>query len=195
MNFLLSADTALLDAVYSLKCPFLDTVMPLISAPGDGGAVWILLTLVLMLFKKTRKTAYTMALALAAGLILGNLILKPLIARPRPYEFNPSVTLLVGRLEDYSFPSGHTLASFEAATVLLLRHRAKAIPAVILAALIAFSRLYLYVHYPSDVLGGILLGVAIAFGAKAAVDRFYVLYGRKTKKSTPNGRNENGGVS
>ena len=78
------------------------------------------------------------------------------------------------------------------ATLLRRRHRAKAISAVILAALFEFSRLFGYVHYPSDVLGGILLGVAIAFGAKAAVDRFYVLYGRKTKKSTQNGMNENG---
>lgn len=113
-----------------LRCPFLDAVMPFISGLGDGGAVWIGLTLVLMLFRKTRKTGYMMALALVLGLLIGNLTLKPLIARIRPYDANPDVTLLIDRLSDYSFPSGHTLASFEAAAVLLLQYRAKAIPAL-----------------------------------------------------------------
>ena len=78
---------------------------------------------------------------------------------------------LIDRLSDYSFPSGHTLASFEAAAVLLMQYRAKAVPALVLALLIAFSRLYLYVHYPSDVLAGALLGVAFACIARAAVRR------------------------
>ena len=112
-----------------------------------------------------------MALALVLGLLIGNLTLKPLIARIRPYDANPDVTLLIDRLSDYSFPSGHTLASFEAAAVLLLQYRAKAIPALVLALLIAFSRLYLYVHYPTDVLAGALLGVAFAFLARFAVER------------------------
>ena len=154
---LLAFDTAALDAIQGLRCPFLDAVMPFISGLGDGGAVWIGLTLVLMLFRKTRKTGYMMALAL--------------IARIRPYDANSDVTLLIDRLSDYSFPSGHTLASFEAAAVLLLQYRAKAIPALVLALLIAFSRLYLYVHYPTDVLAGALLGVAFAFLARFAVER------------------------
>lgn len=145
--------------------------MPFISGLGDGGAVWIGLTLVLMLFRKTRKTGYMMALALVLGLLIGNLTLKPLIARIRPYDANPDVTPLIDRLSDYSFPSGHTLASFEAAAVLLLQYRAKAIPALVLALLIAFSRLYLYVHYPTDVLAAALLGVAFAFLARFAVER------------------------
>ena len=111
----LAFDTAALDAIQGLRCPFLDAVMPFISGLGDGGAVWIGLTLVLMLFRKTRKTGYMMALALVLGLLIGNLTLKPLIARIRPYDANPDVTLLIDRLSDYSFPSCHTLASFEAA--------------------------------------------------------------------------------
>ena len=167
-----AAELAVLDWLQAhLRCDFLDAVMPFISGLGDGGAVWIGLTLVLMLFRKTRKTGYMMALALVLGLLIGNLTLKPLIARIRPYDANPDVTLLIDRLSDYSFPSGHTLASFEAAAVLLLQYRAKAIPALVLALLIAFSRLYLYVHYPTDVLAGALLGVAFAFLARFAVER------------------------
>ena len=143
---LLALDTAALDAIQGMRCAFLDAVMPFISKLGDGGAIWIALTLVLMLFRKTRRTGYMLALSLVLG-------------------------LLIDRLSDYSFPSGHTLASFEAATVLLLQYRAKAVPALVLALLIAFSRLYLYVHYPSDVLAGALLGVAFACIARAAVRR------------------------
>ena len=168
---LLALDTAARDAIQGMRCAFLDAVMPFISKLGDGGAIWIALTLVLMLFRKTRRTGYMLALSLVLGLLIGNLTLKPLIARVRPYDANPDFVLLIDRLSDYSFPSGHTLASFEAATVLLLQYRAKAVPALVLALLIAFSRLYLYVHYPSDVLAGALLGVAFACIARAAVRR------------------------
>ena len=169
---LLALDTAALDAIQGMRCAFLDAVMPFISKLGDGGAIWIALTLVLMLFRKTRRTGYMLALSLVLGLLIGNLTLKPLIARVRPYDANPYFVLLIDRLSDYSFPSGHTLASFEAAAVLLMQYRAKAVPALVLALLIAFSRLYLvHVHYPSDVLAGVLLGVAFACIARAAVRR------------------------
>ena len=164
---LLALDTAALDAIQGMRCAFLDAVMPFISKLGDGGAIWI----ALMLFRKTRRTGYMLALSLVLGLLIGNLTLKPLIARVRPYDANPDFVLLIDRLSDYSFPSGHTLASFEAAAVLLMQYRAKAVPALVLALLIAFSRLYLYVHYPSDVLAGALLGVAFACIARAAVKR------------------------
>jgi len=106
-----------------------------------------------------------MGLALLLGLILGNGVLKNVVGRLRPYDLDPT---LIPRLaaehlpSDLSFPSGHTLASFEAATVLFLYHRKSGIAALFLAALIAFSRLYLLVHFPSDVLFGALLGVGIA---------------------------------
>ena len=162
IEWLLALDTAALDAIQGMRCAFLDAVMPFISKLGDGGAIWIALTLVLMLFRKTRRTGYMLALSLVLGLLIG---------RVRPYDANPDFVLLIERLSDYSFPSGHTLASFEAAAVLLMQYRAKAVPALVLALLIAFSRLYLYVHYPSDVLAGALLGVAFACIARAAVKR------------------------
>ena len=86
---------------------------------------------------------------------------------------------MIARLSDYSFPSGHTLASFEAATVLMIRDKRIGVPALILAVIIAFSRLYLYVHYPTDVLAGMILGVSIGIFACKAVDLLYKRFDRK----------------
>ena len=154
-------------------CPFLDAVMPLITSLANGGIIWIIAAVLLLIFKKSRKTGFSVALALITGLIIGNLILKNLVGRIRPYEFNEGVEILVARLSDYSFPSGHTLASFEAATVLMIRDKRIGVPALILAVIIAFSRLYLYVHYPTDVLAGMILGVSIGIFACKAVDLLY----------------------
>ena len=106
-----------------------------------------------------------MGAALLFGFLVGNMTLKPLVGRIRPYDFNTlrEIPLLVERLSDYSFPSGHTLASLEGATVLLIRDKRLGIPAMIAAILVALSRLYLYVHYPTDVLAGALLGILFAF--------------------------------
>lgn len=154
-----------------LACPFLDAVMPVITSLANGGIIWIITAVLLLIFKKSRKTGFSIALALITGLIIGNLILKNLVGRIRPYEFNEGVEILVARLSDFSFPSGHTLASFEAATVLLIRDKRLGVPALVLAVAIAFSRLYLYVHYPTDVLAGIILGVLIGIFACNTVDR------------------------
>lgn len=170
----------LLDFIQNhIKCKFLDFLMPLITKLGDGGIFWIAVALLLICFKKTRRTGICVGTALLTGFIFGNLFLKNIVARTRPYDVNPSVPLLVERLGDYSFPSGHTLASFEAAAVLLIRDKRFGIPAIILAFLIALSRLYLYVHYPTDVIAGMLLGTAIAFFACFIVDAIY----RKAGKS------------
>ena len=91
------------------------------------------------------------------------LLLKPIIARPRPFTFRPELTLLVKAPRDFSFPSGHTAASFAAASALLFSKAKGWIPAMVLAALIALSRLYLYVHYPTDVLAGVVVGVLCGF--------------------------------
>jgi undecaprenyl-diphosphatase len=108
-----------------------------------------------------------MAIALALGLIFCNLLLKPLINRPRPFKVQADmgviINLLIKEPGPHSFPSGHTIASFEAATALALHNKKLGIPALILAGLIAFSRLYLYVHYPTDVIASVILGVGFAF--------------------------------
>lgn len=164
MNFLNNSEIVILDWIQEhFKCDFLDLVMPLISAMADLGAVWIILAVVLICFKKTRRTGLTVGLSLIMSLLAGNLILKPLFARIRPYDINTDVVLLTRRFTDYSFPSGHTLASFCAAGSLMFTDRRIGYPALVIAILIALSRLYLYVHYPTDVAASIILGLCFAY--------------------------------
>mgnify|MGYP000845196904 FL=1 len=122
-----------------LTCPFLDFLMPKLILLSNGGAVWLL----------------------AVGMLVGNVCLKNFIARPRPCWLDSSVRLLIADPTDYSFPSGHTLSSVIGATILTKTDRRFGYAAIPLAALIAFSRLYLYVHFPSDVLAAAVLGVMI----------------------------------
>lgn len=163
----------------NLACPFLDAVMPVITLFGEHGIFWIAVALLLIILSKTRKTGISMGIALLMGLIIGNLILKNVVGRIRPYDLNPGIEILVARLSDFSFPSGHTLASFEAATVLFIYNKRLGIPAVTLASLIALSRLYLYVHYPTDVLAGIILGIFIGIFSCYLTDKIYKHFRRK----------------
>ena len=158
-----SFDLPILDWIQAtLQSPFMDKFMPFITVFGNGGIFWIAWSVLLILFPKTRRTGLGMGFALMMGLIVCNLILKPGVARPRPYDMQAEmgviIDLLVKRSHDFSFPSGHTIASFEAAVVLLLNSPVMGIPAMILAVLVSFSRLYLYVHYPTDVLVSVVLG-------------------------------------
>ena len=162
-------DLPILDWIQAhLQSGLLDTIMPIITLFGEDGIFWIALSVLLIVLPKTRKIGLGMIFSLAIGLLICNITLKPLVARPRPYDFQlehfgVTINLLVEGLHDFSFPSGHTIASFEAATVLLKNSKKMGIPAMILAILIAFSRLYLYVHYPTDVIVAIVLGIVIAF--------------------------------
>lgn len=158
-----AVDTAILDFFQStIKCGFLDGTMAFFSFIGNSGIVWILLSLALLFFRKTRAMGIMALCAVVLGFLIGELCLKNIICRPRPFIANPDIILNIAPPSGYSFPSGHSCSSFAAATVMLLRDKRFGIPAVILAALIAFSRLYNYVHYPSDVLCGILLGILCA---------------------------------
>lgn len=163
-----SFDLPILDWIQAnLKNGFLNEVMPIITMFGDGGIFWIACAVILLCIPKTRKTGLGMAFALIMGLIVCNITLKPLVGRIRPYDFQEKlgvvIPLLTERMHDFSFPSGHTIASFEAATVLLINNKKLGIPAMILAVLIAFSRLYLYVHYPTDVIFSVFAGILFAF--------------------------------
>ena len=162
-NCAITFDLPILEWIQAnLQSPFLDKFMPFITAFGNGGIFWIACSVLLMFIPKTRRTGFGMAFALTMGLVVCNMILKPGVARIRPYDLQETlgvtVDLLIKRSHDFSFPSGHTIASFEACTVLMLGNKKLGIPATVLAILIAFSRLYLYVHYPTDVITSIVLG-------------------------------------
>lgn len=154
-----------------LRTPLGNVVMPIFSALSNNGEIWILLGIVLLFFRKTRKWGIVVLVALFMELILCMWILKPIVSRVRPFLVNPGAEVLVKLPGSASFPSGHTAASFSAAMALMFAKVKKRlwIPAVVLAGLIAFSRLYVYVHYPTDILGGIVLGMLIGWGANRLV--------------------------
>lgn len=185
MNYFNGFEIGILDFIKEhLGCMLLDKIMPLVTMLGDAGVFWILIAVTMLFFRSTRKTGITMGLALIMGLLVGNLTLKPLVARIRPYDVNEGVELLISKLHDFSFPSGHTLASFEAAGVLMIRERRRfGYPALALAIIIAFSRLYLYVHYPTDVAAGIILGLAFAFLSYLIINAIFRKYFPKFDKS------------
>ena len=167
---------------------FFDGFFSIITHLADAGWFWIALAALLLCFKKTRKTGCVMGAALLMGVIFGNGILKPLIHRVRPYDnaaWSPAVTratLLISPPSDYSFPSGHTLASFEGAFGIFLCNKKWGAPALVLAVLIAFSRLYFYIHYPTDVIGGMILGIGFAVAAFFIVG---AIWNKVTKKQLP----------
>ena len=160
MTWLQSLDTNLLFFIQAhLVTPLLAPIMLFFSTIGDKGMLWLAIGALLLVKKKYRPAGIAVLLAVGMGFVVGNLTLKPLLARPRPCWLYPEVPLLLPVPDDFSFPSGHTLASFAAATALFQSNKKFGVPALIVAAVIGFSRLYLFVHFPSDVLCGAALGV------------------------------------
>ncbi len=156
-----------------LSCGFLDKFMVLITRLADDGICWIVLAIMLLCFGQTRKMGITLSVALLLGLVIGNLGLKNLFARTRPYDVNTSIVPLVEKLSDYSFPSGHTRCCFESGMALYLFDKRWGKAAFVLGGFIAFSRLYLYVHYPTDIIGGVILGLINGILAFVMVDKIY----------------------
>ena len=150
----------------------LDTVCKLFSLLGNYGAVWIALAVLLLFFRKTRRAGLAMLIALGVGYAVGNVWLKELVMRPRPFVTHTDLTPLLDPGDRWSFPSGHALSSFAAATALFFFHKKTGLLAYLLAACIAFSRLYASVHYPTDVLAGAVLGILCGLAAAWFADRF-----------------------
>ena len=157
-------EISILNWIQSMRTPLGDAIIPLITKLGDAGIIWILLSIVLLIIPKTRKSGVILAVALCVDVVLCNGILKNLFKRIRPCDVNTAIQLLVVKPDDFSFPSGHTAASFAAVAALYFAGERKLwIPALVLAVFIAFSRLYLYVHYPTDILGGIIVGIIAGY--------------------------------
>jgi len=159
MNEFIQMELNFLGALQNLHNPILDKVMVLITHLGDAGIIWILLAVICLITPKNRRLGIFLTISLIIHLILINAMIKPIVARIRPYELVDGIDTLIKRPSDYSFPSGHTASSFACATVFFIEKNKYRILVLITSILIAFSRLYLFVHYPSDVIGGIMIGV------------------------------------
>ncbi len=158
----------------NVRNPVLTPILRLITTLGNGGAVWIVLAVLLLCIPKTRKVGCMAVMALLGTLLVNNMILKNLVARTRPYEVIEGLTYIVMRPTDFSFPSGHAGCSFAVACIMFRRlPRRYGIPALVLAILISLSRLYVGVHYPSDVLFGVISGILISYGAEMLVSRLW----------------------
>lgn len=149
-------------ALQQMHQPVLDKIMMFLSTLGNAGIFWIILSIILCIPKKTRTAGIQMLISMALAFLIANLILKPLIARDRPCWVDQTVPLLIKSPTDYSFPSGHSVNGFATSVALFCNNRKPGIAALVLAALIAFSRLYNFVHFPTDVAAGILIGTVTA---------------------------------
>ena len=145
-----------------LRTPFLTPIMVFFSKLGNAGLIWIFTGLLLLISKRTRRGGFDLLICLFAAYIVNDLVIKLLVARSRPYDIIEGLNILVSPLSSYSFPSGHTNISFASALAMTLAFGRKGALAYIPAVLIAVSRCYVGVHYPSDVLAGIIVGTTVA---------------------------------
>ena len=202
-DFIVNFDVAVYQFVDSIMNPVLDSIFTLITHLGDTpGIIWWVLAVILFIPKKTRKLAIVLIAGLAIASAVNNLALKNIIERPRPYNIDPSVWTnagyeyiwpgLIDESSSWSFPSGHTSSSIGAGFALLLacckdKKLALGIPAFILSLLIGFSRIYVHVHYPSDVVAGAVVGllgglVAYVIYAKLLVPKVFPAINKVVKK-------------
>lgn len=146
-----------------INTPLLDDVMVFVTRLADSGAIWIIMGALLLCFKKTRRCGFVMLLTLLCAFLISEYLVKPIFMRPRPFEVLESIRLIIPKPSGASFPSSHTTISFASAMVLFKFNRSYGIYALILAFFIAISRVYLGVHFFTDILIGALLGTAIGF--------------------------------
>lgn len=162
MMIIQTIDINILNYIQSnIRNPILDRIMPIVTSLGNMSFIWIISGVLLICIKKYRKYGYMLFLSLILCALIGNITLKPMVARIRPFNAYPLIDgLLIKAPTDFSFPSGHTMCSFAPSVVLFYFNRRIGVGAFVLSFLIAFSRLYLYVHYPSDVFVGMVIGIA-----------------------------------
>ena len=160
MEALQNFDFSILDWIQgTLRCGFLDTFNVILSYVTTSGIIWILTGVIMLFFRKTRAVGIILLAALATVFLTGDVLLKHIVNRPRPFTVNTDIVLLLKAPSGASFPSTHSGLAAAATTVLLAKKRTLGFIALALTVCIAFSRLYLYFHFPTDVLCGLLLGV------------------------------------
>lgn len=166
------AEMGILYALQNLHCSWLDPVMIFFTSLGNNGIVWIVIALICLFFKRSRRCGILMILTMLFCLIIGNGVIKNLVARPRPFQVlgDPSM-LIIPPPGEFSFPSGHTMHGFAAAVIIFLHNRKAGIAALLAAVVIAFSRMYLFVHFPTDILGGAVIGTLSALMVFALAEK------------------------
>lgn len=163
LELITQIDFSILDFIQeNLRSEFMDKFMVFLSLIGEGGIVWFAIALPMLFFKKSRVCGVVMILSMGITLLLGEFFLKNLIGRVRPCNINTEIEMLVHRPSSFSFPSGHTSSSFASATTIFQCNKKYGAIALVLAFLIGFSRLYNYVHFPTDVLAGMLFGILVS---------------------------------
>ncbi len=168
---MLEFELSILDFIQSFAGnELIDNFWVFMTHLGDNGIIWILLSVALFINPKTRKVGVMCVVALALSGLLTNAVLKNLVGRARPFNYS-DIELLIKEPSDYSFPSGHTSISFAVAFVLLkekfkINNLKLYIPIMVLAVLVSFSRLYLYVHFPSDIIAAIILAYGYSIIAR-----------------------------
>ena len=176
-DFIQNTDISVIEKIYrfqhNLNSELFNRIMIFFTNLGDYGTVWIAIALILFLNKKYRKTGILAFVSLAICSVIVNIILKPLIQRPRPFTEIADIILLIKTPKDYSFPSGHTAASFVMVYIFFRHIKKYFIPVFITGILIAFSRMYLSVHFPSDIIAGIIIGIFSGYVGEKLTDRFY----------------------
>ena len=163
MNIIQNIDNSILQFIQiNMRSSIMDKAMILITNLGNGAIIWIVIGIICLINKKYRRYGFIIIGSLILCLVVGNLSLKPLVARVRPFNAMPILDgLLIRPPTDFSFPSGHAMCSFASGVVIFYMNKKIGIFALILSFLIGFSRLYLYVHYPSDVFLGIVIGILL----------------------------------
>ena len=156
----------------NLHTPALDKIMLFFTKMGNIGLPWLAIAVILLCFKKTRPCGIAILISLLFKELIGNLMLKNLIARDRPCWIDTTVPLLIKAPSSYSFPSGHTFDGFAASVSVFLYNKKSGIAAIIVAAIIAFSRMYLFVHFPTDVLASVVLGTLVAVVVHYFVEKY-----------------------
>lgn len=194
LNYIQQVDFAILNYIWLHgHTNWLDSFMIAITTLGNSGVIWIAVGIYLLWRSEYRKTGIAIVVALALGFLICNLGIKPLVGRIRPFEWQPTLQLLITAPQGYSFPSGHTWSSFAIATILMLDKIPRRYWGLGLAGFIGLSRIYLYVHFPTDVLVGMILGILIGCMSFNVLNYLLTVYGDKL----PNCINDyvNGGMA
>ena len=176
-DFIQNIDISVIEKIYrfqhNLNSELFNKIMIFFTILGDNGIIWIAIVLILFLNRKYRKIGLFSIISLIICALAVNVILKPLIHRPRPFSELTDITLLIKAPKDYSFPSGHTAASFVMVYIFFRHIKKYFIPVLITGILIAFSRMYLSVHFPSDIIAGIIIGIFSGYAGEKLADGFY----------------------